>query len=81
MLPREQASRNDSEFVFLASKRVELFAESHPASPFLLGHEPPDDASGSLFGYRLATHAHSGVRITGSGLQSERLPCFVLGTS
>lgn len=65
--------------------RVEVVAAPHPAAPFLLCHEPPRDArggaSGCLFGYALAGHLHPGVHLTGKGLQSARLPCFVLGQS
>ena len=61
--------------------RIEVVAEPHPAVPFLLCHEPPADAGGRLFGYALAGHVHPGVHIAGAGLQSERLPCFVLGQS
>ena len=64
---------------------IEVVADPHPAAPFLLCHEPPadsgDHASASLFGYALAGHVHPGVHIAGAGLQSERLPCFVLGKS
>jgi len=61
---------------------IEVVAEPHPAAPFLLCHAPPEDddpASGALFGYALSGHVHPGVRISGAGAQSERLPCFVLG--
>jgi DNA ligase-associated metallophosphoesterase len=61
--------------------RIEVVAEPHPAPPFLLCHEPPADADGSLFGYALAGHVHPGVHLAGAGLPSERLPCFVLGQS
>jgi len=61
--------------------RIEVFPEPHPAPPFLLCHEPPDDSGGSLFGYALAGHVHPGVHLAGAGLPSERLPCFVLGQS
>lgn len=68
-----------------ADWRIDVVAEPHPAAPFLLCHEPPVGAngceSGSLFGYALAGHVHPGVRIAGAGLQSARLPCFVLGES
>ncbi len=64
--------------------RIEVLAEPHLQPPFLLCHQPPDDADGgsdSLFGYAIAGHTHPGVHIAGAGLQSERLPCFVLGKS
>jgi DNA ligase-associated metallophosphoesterase len=59
--------------------RIEVVAEPYPAPPFLLCHEPPRASAGGLFGYALAGHVHPGVHIAGAGLQSERLPCFVLG--
>jgi DNA ligase-associated metallophosphoesterase len=61
--------------------RIEVVAEAHPLEPFLLCHEPPAAAGGSLFGYALAGHVHPGVHLAGAGLQSERLACFVLGQS
>lgn len=64
--------------------RIEVLAEPHLQPPFLLCHQPPEESdggSGNLFGYALAGHAHPGVHIAGAGLQSERLPCFVLGKS
>ncbi len=64
--------------------RIEVLAEPHLQPPFLLCHQPPADAngtSGNLFGYALAGHVHPGVQVAGAGLQSERLPCFVLGKS
>jgi uncharacterized protein len=61
---------------------VDVVTEPHAAAPFLLCHEPPDDGEGpDLLGYALAGHVHPGVRISGVGGQSERLPCFVLGNS
>ena len=68
-----------------AAWRIETVAEPYPAPPFLLCHEPPADRAGSgallaqCAPYALAGHVHPGVRIDGKGLQSERLPCFVLG--
>jgi uncharacterized protein len=61
---------------------IDTVGEPHEAPPFLLCHEPPEDRAGrDLFGYALAGHVHPGVRIDGTGMQSERLPCFVLGRS
>jgi len=62
-----------------AAWRVDVVGGPEPAPPFLLCHEPPDAAAGGLFGYALAGHVHPAVHISGAGLQSERLPCFVLG--
>lgn len=62
-----------------AAWRVDVVSGPEPAPPFLLCHEPPDAAAGGRFGYALAGHVHPGVRVSGAGLQSERLPCFVLG--
>jgi uncharacterized protein len=62
-----------------AAWRVDAVTGPEPAPPFLLCHEPPDADAGGLFGYALAGHVHPAVRIAGAGLQSERLPCFVLG--
>lgn len=59
--------------------RVDAITGPEPAPPFLLCHEPPGAGAGALFGYALAGHVHPAVRIAGAGLQSERLPCFVLG--
>ena len=58
---------------------VDVVDGPEPAPPFLLCHEPPNAIAGGLFGYALAGHVHPGVHISGAGLQSERLPCFVLG--
>jgi uncharacterized protein len=62
-----------------AAWRVDAITGPEPAPPFLLCHEPPGAGVGGLFGYALAGHVHPAVRIAGTGLQSERLPCFVLG--
>lgn len=65
-----------------AAWRVDVVTEPHMAAPFLYCHVPPDEsgtATGDLFGYALCGHVHPGVRIGGVGMQSERLPCFVLG--
>jgi uncharacterized protein len=62
-----------------AAWRVDAITGPAPAPPFLLCHEPPEANAGALFGYALAGHVHPAVRIAGAGLQSERLPCFVLG--
>lgn len=45
--------------------------------PFLLTHEP-DEIFDDL--YTLCGHIHPGIRMTGQGRQSLRLPCFFLGS-
>jgi uncharacterized protein len=62
-----------------AAWRIGTVNGPEPAPPFLLCHEPPGVGAGGLFGYALAGHMHPAVRVAGAGLQSERLPCFVLG--
>jgi len=47
----------------------------HPASPFVLRHEPGTSAEG----YVLAGHLHPGVTLHGPGRQSVRLACFAFG--
>jgi uncharacterized protein len=54
---------------------VEVVAEPHVLAPFLACHIPVSPSSG----YALCGHIHPGVRLSGPGEQSERLPCFVLG--
>jgi uncharacterized protein len=54
---------------------VRCVDEPHVLPPFLachIGERPPT-------GYALCGHVHPGVRIDGTGAQSVRLPCFVLG--
>ncbi len=58
-----------------ASWRVDVVAEPHLASPFLLCHEPQAPPTG----YALCGHVHPGVRLRGAGGDGLRLPCFVLG--
>jgi len=54
---------------------VEVVAEPHALPPFLACHLPRAPRSG----YALCGHLHPGVRLTGRGRESVRLPCFVLG--
>ncbi|MDQ2890558.1 MAG: ligase-associated DNA damage response endonuclease PdeM [Gemmatimonadota bacterium] len=56
--------------------RIVCVDAPHLAPPFVFAHHPgvsPD-------GYVLAGHVHPGVRLYGPARQSERLPCFVIGT-
>ncbi len=57
------------------SWRVEVVAEPHALPPFLACHAPVTPKSG----YALCGHVHPGVRVSGRGDESARLPCFVLG--
>lgn len=45
-------------------------------SPFVLHHHPQPSAEG----YVLAGHVHPGVRVYGTGRQTERMPCFLVGS-
>ncbi len=53
-------------------KMFELHQEPLRYGPFILSHEPLD---GSNL-YNLCGHIHPGVRMTGLGRQSMRLPCY-----
>ena len=57
-----------------AAWRVDVVADPHPLSPFVLCHEPAQPRTG----FALCGHVHPGVRIARDG-DSVRLPCFVLG--
>ena len=54
---------------------VEVVREPHPLPPFLACHAPVSPRTG----YALCGHVHPGVRLSGRGDESVRLPCFVLG--
>jgi len=56
---------------------IEVVAAPHrlAGGPFVLHHEPAVPPSG----YALCGHVHPGVRLAGTGGDSVRLPCFVLG--
>ena len=49
--------------------------EPHALAPFLACHRIEHPHTG----YALCGHIHPGIRLYGSGEQSARLPCFVLG--
>ena len=55
--------------------RVDVVAEPHPLSPFVLCHEPAKPRTG----FALCGHVHPGVHVSGPAFESARLPCFVLG--
>ena len=54
---------------------IEVVSEPHPVAPFLLCHMPAQPRTG----YALCGHLHPGVRLSGSGFDTARLPCFVIG--
>jgi DNA ligase-associated metallophosphoesterase len=58
-----------------AAWNVGCVDEPFALPPFLACHRITQPASG----YALCGHVHPGVRVQGSGEQSARLPCFVLG--
>jgi DNA ligase-associated metallophosphoesterase len=55
---------------------VACVADPCALPPFLGVHHPVTPPTG----YALCGHVHPGVRISGLGEQSARLPCFVIGT-
>jgi DNA ligase-associated metallophosphoesterase len=55
---------------------IDVVQEPHALAPFLACHLPVSPPTG----YALCGHVHPGVRIGGRAGQSERLPCFVLGS-
>lgn len=54
---------------------IDCVADPFAYPPFLACHEPVEPPTG----YALCGHVHPGVRLTGRGEESARLPCFVLG--
>jgi len=48
--------------------------------PFRFVHDPDDPHGASPSLYTLAGHLHPGIRLSGLGKQSLRLPCFFFGT-
>jgi DNA ligase-associated metallophosphoesterase len=54
---------------------VDVVDEPHAMPPFLACHVPQAPPTG----YALCGHVHPGVRLSGRGRESVRLPCFVLG--
>ena len=58
-----------------AGWRVDVVGEPHALPPFLACHAPVTPRTG----YALCGHVHPGVRLSGRGDESARLPCFVLG--
>jgi DNA ligase-associated metallophosphoesterase len=58
-----------------ADWNIRCVDEPYALAPFLACHTPSAPPSG----YALCGHLHPGIRIHGSGEQSARLPCFVIG--
>lgn len=56
---------------------IVLYRKPLVEGPFLLTHEPREEASDK--GYNLAGHIHPGVLLRGTARQSMRLPCFYFG--
>lgn len=61
---------------FYEEAGVHCYPEGLQIGPFWLTHEPQVDPTK---GYNLAGHIHPGVRLSGKGRQSLRLPCFWFG--
>ena len=58
-----------------AAWAIDCRPEPHALPPFLACHVPAEPPTG----YALCGHVHPGVRLSGHGEESARLPCFVLG--
>ncbi len=58
-----------------ATWNVACVDEPHALPPFLACHR----ITNPRVGYALCGHVHPGMRVHGSGEQTARLPCFVLG--
>lgn len=58
-----------------ANLQLTVKEEPYALNPFLLSHYPWENSES----YNLCGHLHPGVRLTGSGRQSLRLPCFFFG--
>jgi len=56
---------------------LKLYPYALKMPPFLLTHEP-DEVFEDL--YTFCGHIHPGIRLTGQGRQSLRLPCFFMGS-
>lgn len=61
---------------FYQQAGVQCYPEGLQTGPFWLTHAPAEDTGK---GYNLAGHIHPGVRLSGKGRQSLRLPCFWFG--
>jgi len=58
-----------------ADWRIDVVAEPHALPPFLACHVPASPRTG----YALCGHVHPGVRLSGRGDDTARLPCFLIG--
>ncbi|UII23594.1 ligase-associated DNA damage response endonuclease PdeM [Fulvivirga ligni] len=65
-----------SEYQYL-KHQLKLHQEPLIIAPFSLSHETMETESEDL--YNIAGHLHPGVRLTGKGRQSVKLPCFYFG--
>lgn len=65
-----------SEYQYL-KHQLKLHQEPLIIAPFSLSHETMEMESEDL--YNIAGHLHPGVRLTGKGRQSVKLPCFYFG--
>lgn len=61
---------------FYEEAGVTCYPSGLQIGPFWFTHEPNTDVTK---GYNLAGHIHPGVRLSGKGRQSLRLPCFWFG--
>jgi uncharacterized protein len=60
-----------------ADAGLKILPESVAEGPWWITHHPVNDPPSGL--YNLAGHIHPGVRLSGAGKQTLRLPCFYFG--
>ncbi|MBM3442637.1 MAG: ligase-associated DNA damage response endonuclease PdeM [Bacteroidetes bacterium] len=59
-----------------ASMGIRVQEKSLSMNPFRFTHDPQEQSDASRDLYTIAGHWHPGIRLTGMGKQSLRLPCF-----
>lgn len=58
--------------------KIEVLAEQHQVESFIFSHDALPESEIPVGRVNLYGHLHPGVRLSGSGRQSLRLPCFYL---
>lgn len=91
LLQAEMTKHNDIEFVLIMGNHdilpdltykdssLNIIKDKLEKGPFILTHHPMDNIPTRK--YNLCGHIHPGVRLTGKGRQSLKLPCFYFNIS